>query len=482
MSDLLPQILLPLTAGSFGLLMLLTAALVAERVLRNRRELAARTRRMAYAEMIATNDVETLAQLASLVSQSYVARGDLVDALAMAKWPKAAVFPGHAELLQAAMGDAEHRDVARRAVGAALLGVVGTELAVEVLQLMMREDPDRELRLVAARGLRVVGGEQASWALIRGLRDSVIPVDRILEQLGRPFAAHELLHAMQIADFNAVRADIADALGLAGYAPAAHALGGLVRFGNERERIKACRALGRLGNPEVVPLLGRAMKDEVWIVRAQSATALGLCGVPAAVGPLAAALGDENWWVRANCATALRQCGAAGRNALRFAAQHHPDRYARDRALESLALDAAARGESDAPGPALEERPVALTLVGREHVHAEPRRTPVHLGNANVVPLFARALKDDVWIARAQTATAVGAYVVQAAVAPLATALGDRGSWVRANGPEALRQFGLVGRNTLRAAVQYHADREVRARPGQVLAFERPGRIEALAA
>jgi HEAT repeat protein len=457
-SDLLPRILLPLTAGSFGLLMLLTAALIAERVQRNRREQAARTRRMAYAEMIATNDAGTLAQLASLVARSYVARGDLVDALAMAKWPKAAVFPGHPELLQAAQNDAEHRDVARRAVGAALLGVVGTELAVEVLQQMMREDPDRELRLVAARGLRVVGGEQASWALIRGLRDSVIPVDRILEQLGRPFAAHELLHAMQIADFNAVRADIADALGLAGYAPAAHALGGLVRFGNERERIKACRALGRLGNPEVVPLLGRAMKDDVWIVRAQSATALGLCGVPAAVGPLAAALGDENWWVRANCATALRQCGAAGRNALRFAAQHHPDRYARDRALEALALDAAARGETEAPAPAT---PV---LAGGARVRQ----------HGTVVPLFTRPIRDELWVARAQTATALGASVVQA--------LGERGSWARSNGTVAVRQFGLAGRNTLRAAVQYHAGREVRTRPGTVLPFRPVARVEALAA
>ena len=146
---------------------------------------------------------------------------------------------------------------------------------------------------------------------------------------------------MQIADFHDVRAHIADALGLAAYAPAAHALGGLVRFGNERERTKACRALGRLGDPIVVPLLTRAMVDESWVVRAQAATALGASGQLAAVAPLARALADRNWWVRANSASSLRLCGDAGLAALRHAATQHPDRYARDRALEALALETA---------------------------------------------------------------------------------------------------------------------------------------------
>ncbi|MEO9174282.1 MAG: HEAT repeat domain-containing protein, partial [Gaiellales bacterium] len=220
--------------------------------------------------------------------------------------------------------------------------------AVELLQFLLREDVDSELRLIAARSLRVVGGDAAAWALIRGLRDRVLPVDRILEQLGRPFAAPALLLAMQIADFVDVRADLAEGLGLAAYAPAAHALGGLVRFGSERERTKACRALGRLGDPSVVPLLARAMEVDAWVVRAQAATALGACGVAAAVGPLARALADRNWWVRANSASGLRHCGIAGRDAQRHAATSHPDRYARDRALEALALEAACTRQAKA--------------------------------------------------------------------------------------------------------------------------------------
>ncbi len=338
---MLTQILLPLTFASLGLLALLTCGLVLERVARNRRERLAWTRRKQYAEVLANGHWSEVQQLAVAASRSIAARGDLVDALALSGWTTGPVFAEYDVLAVAAADDVEHRNVARRAVGAALLGVIGGSESVALLQHLMREDGDYELRLIAARSLRIVGGDEAAWELIRGLRDAVLPRDRILEQLGRPFAAPSLLQAMQIADFNDVRADIADALGLAAYAPAAHALGGLVRFGTERERTKACRALGRLGDPIVVPLLTRAMEDESWIVRAQAATALGACAESAAVSPLARALSDQNWWVRANSASSLRRCGAAGLAALRHAAAEHPDRYARDRAREALALEAA---------------------------------------------------------------------------------------------------------------------------------------------
>ena len=337
----LTQILLPLTGASLGLLLILTCALVVERVARNRREQRAWERRRSYAEVLAHGHWSDVQRLASAAARSFAARGDLVDALALTGWTTGPVFAEHEALAQAVTDDIEHRNVARRAVGASLLGVIGGAEAVALLHQLMREDRDYELRLIAARALRVVGGDDAAWELIRGLRDDVLPRERILEQLGRPFAAHALLQALQIADFNDVRAHLAEALGLAAYAPAAHALGGLVRFGNERERTKACRALGRLGDPIVVPLLTRAMDDESWVVRAQAATALGGCAQQDAVTPLARALADQNWWVRANSAASLRQCGDAGIAALRHAASNHPDRYARDRALEALALEAA---------------------------------------------------------------------------------------------------------------------------------------------
>ena len=53
---------------------------------------------------------------------------------------------------------------------------------------------------------------------------------------------------------------------------------------------------------------------------------------------LEAVLDDSAWWVRANAASALRTLGAPGHEALERALDH-PDRYARDRAREALAMD-----------------------------------------------------------------------------------------------------------------------------------------------
>ena len=337
----LTQILLPLTVASLGLLALLTGALVLERVARNRREQLARVRRASYAEVLARGDGGELQRLAVSAAGSVSARGDLVDALALTGWTTGPLFAEHEALTRAAEADVGHGDVGRRAIGTSLLGVIGGARSVELLQRLMREDRDRELRLIAARALRVVGGDEAAWQLILGLRDDVLPKDRILEQLGRPFAAHALLQAMQIADFNEVRADIADALGLAAYAPAAHALGGLVRFGSSES-----------GRRRAAHSVVSAIRSSCRSSPVRWRTTRGSCAprprrrsAPArtrpAVAPLAAALADRNWWVRANSAASLRLCGPTGLAALRHAASDHPDRYARDRALEALALEAA---------------------------------------------------------------------------------------------------------------------------------------------
>ena len=160
---------------------------------------------------------------------------------------------------------------------------------------------------------------EAAWCLVGALHAELLPADRVLEQLGHPFAVHVLLDAFHVSELAAIRGDIADALGLARALPALHAIASLIRFGTERERIKACRALGRLARVEAVPLLLEALEDEAWVVRAQAALALGRIGDGRAVRPLEQALTDTAWWVRADAAEALRACGEPGREALRRA-------------------------------------------------------------------------------------------------------------------------------------------------------------------
>ena len=167
-SLLLTQILLPLTIASLGLLALLTCGLVLERVARNRREQRAWSRRRSYAEVLAHGHGSEVQRLALSAARSVTARGDLVDALALTGWTTGPVFAEFEPLYAAAADDIEHRDVARRAIGASLLGVIGGAAAIALLQDLMRGDDDYELRLIAARALRIVGGDEAAWELIRG--------------------------------------------------------------------------------------------------------------------------------------------------------------------------------------------------------------------------------------------------------------------------------------------------------------------------
>jgi HEAT repeat protein len=117
----------------------------------------------------------------------------------------------------------------------------------------------------------------------------------------------------------------------------------LLRDGDERERTKACRALGRIGRTEVVPFLIEALDDASSTVRAIAARALGDIGDDRCVPALGIHLTDRNWWVRANAAESLRRCGPRGILALQRALESD-DPFARDRAAEVLALHAAAQG------------------------------------------------------------------------------------------------------------------------------------------
>jgi HEAT repeat protein len=247
---------------------------------------------------------------------------------------------GFVRLMSAAASDTRSRDAVRRTVGADVLAALGDEGDVARVGALVCSDPDVEVRQSLARALARRGDDAAAWRLIEALRDGALPADRLIEQLGRPFAVAALLVAVRTSAFAAIRADLVEALGLARHAPAGFAIAMVLRDGAVRERIKSCRALGRIrGRAGVAPLVG-ALDDEVPVVRALAARALAEIGDPRAVERLTRVLADPSWWVRANAGEALRRCGPCGLVALRHALDH-PDRFVRDRAREALALVAA---------------------------------------------------------------------------------------------------------------------------------------------
>jgi HEAT repeat protein len=334
----------PLAAGSGAMVVALTGLVSAKKLQRNTRERRSALRRAAYRHGIATADLGSLADATRGSARRFGPRSDLLsvlravrpDELSLARVRNAARDAGLVERL---VRDCGSRNAVGRGVAGELLGRLGCAEAVEQLAGLVRDD-DPEVRGAAARGLGALGTSEAAWCLVDALAAELLPAARVLEQLGHAFAVHVLLDAFHVSELASIRGDIADALGLARALPALHAIASLIRFGNERERIKAARALGRLARPEAVPLLLEALEDEAWVVRAQAAAALGRIGDVRAVQPLEQALADAAWWVRANAAEALRGCGEPGREALRHAIAA-TDRFARDRAREALALEAA---------------------------------------------------------------------------------------------------------------------------------------------
>jgi HEAT repeat protein len=215
------------------------------------------------------------------------------------------------------------------------------EPALELEPLL--EDEDADVRLAAARAIGELETREADRVLIRALGRDAIEPDRLLEQLARPGAVRELVLASYRPESAPIRGLLAEALGLTRSLLAIATLASLVRVGSDEERLRACRALGRIGRPDVVPLLLEALADDTWPVRAQAARGLtGLAGL-SCIGDLERALCDRAWWVRANAAEALRIAGPEGIAALERAASGS-DRFAAERAREALAL-ATARGD-----------------------------------------------------------------------------------------------------------------------------------------
>lgn len=81
----------------------------------------------------------------------------------------------------------------------------------------------------------------------------------------------------------------------------------LERDGDDKARIAAAVALGRLADRRSVPALSHALSDRSAVVRAVAATALGHIGDPRAIPALEAALKDESLTVRTRTTLALEK-------------------------------------------------------------------------------------------------------------------------------------------------------------------------------
>ena len=339
--------------SSLAILAGLVLLVLAKRIVRGRAERRSRLRRSRWVLAIGTGPVtdirmRSLRALAREAARGAAAQEDLLMLLCAGRLPPrdARREPFQRALRRAGLQRALRRACQSRRADArgravllwARLGFDGRERAITPLLV----DPDPDVRAAATQALGLCKSEQAAWALLHALRAGNVTPERIVERLDGPWAVGPLLAALRDPDFERVRPWLAEALGLCRDRRAERPLVELLRSADEEQRIRACRALGRLGAGTAGKPLARALVDPSAAVRAQAARALGEIRDVSRVHLLVPLMGDRSWWVRARAAEALRALGPAGLEALRWCARSYVDPFARERAAEALAAEISA--------------------------------------------------------------------------------------------------------------------------------------------
>jgi HEAT repeat protein len=322
----------------------------AKRVARGMAERRSRRRRVAWVAATGSGSVadmrmRELRSLARDAARGPAAQEDLLSLLSAGRLPprderrepfqRALRRAGFTRGLRHAIRSGGAAARGRAALLWARLGMAGAERMISPLMT----DPDPDVRAAATQALACCESDDAAWTLLRSLRDEHVEPGRVAERLTGAWAVRPLLQALREPSFAAVRPWLAEALGLTRDDRAEEPLVRLLAGGDEEERIRAARALGRLARSTSASALVTALTDDSPVVRAQAARALTELRERRSVPALVKLLADDSWWVRGRAAEALGSLGGLGRTALRWCATAHPDPYARERAAEILAQD-----------------------------------------------------------------------------------------------------------------------------------------------
>jgi hypothetical protein len=337
----LVHILLWVAIGMFASLVLLYVAVVLQKLVVERNnvaELRARARfahaleagaGLASLEVDPSNLQQRRALAYTLVAR---ARGDTGQELLAAPW-----FP---QLLERLFREARHRHWGRRAAAYEALGMLSAVSLRPRLVAAARHEPHprafaaclqaaARLARTPAEMLEITGllgaGHVLSGSYNEGIFRSLIGT---LQQLESPeqAASHlrELLQALS--DQPLLLLDAVSAVGksgLAGIVPALTALYA-VRDASLGQRIACARAIGALDPANAT--LHKALGDRAWQVQAAAARHFRPHD-SSGLGALADLMADANFYVRRNAALALRELGESGEAPLR-AAQSGTDPFA----------------------------------------------------------------------------------------------------------------------------------------------------------
>lgn len=218
---------------------------------------------------------------------------------------------------------AERRTRARsrlaRCQAAEMLGAARQPRSLPALVRLLH-DRDGEVRQVAARALGRVGAADATEPLLAAVTGPrALPARDVASALVllEPAATPAVADAVARARDRQVRAVGAEVLGLRGAVEATSLLVAMLAGDESLEaRIRAARALGRIGARAATPPLVAALRAESPELRAVAARALGQLGSAEAVDALVERLYDSWHRVASNAGEALVALGPPGVTAL----------------------------------------------------------------------------------------------------------------------------------------------------------------------
>lgn len=218
------------------------------------------------------------------------------------------------------------RSAIARARAAMLLGGMRATGAGGALVDRVLHDRSPEVRAVAAEALGALHNVASVPILIAALRDparhSELRISAVLVRLGAAAvpAVETVLHD---ADERVVRLAL-DVLLDIGASVGASALAVSTGHASPEVRARAAELLGASGDPAAGAAALELTHDEIWFVRVRAAKALDRLGVPeephereAYYGRLERMLDDPVWHVRRNAAATLADAGRRGERILR---------------------------------------------------------------------------------------------------------------------------------------------------------------------
>lgn len=316
---------------------------------------------------------------------------------------------------------------ATRLAAVAKLAADGSAGALALLEGLLEQDPDANVRMGALQAAATFQLERSLEVVLKGLQDSEPAVRetaaRLLGRSGQSQAIPALVTVLQDRS-SGVRRQAALALDALGWQPQ-----------DELQRLQRSLALGEFQEltsrgAAAVELLIAALKDPQYPKRQLALEALSQTGDARALQPIIAALKDADPHLRVAAAEAL-------------------GRMRETRAVEPLI---ASLRDKDA------------------HVRAAAAAALGHIGASGAVPALIQGLKDEQWSVRQAAVEALGRLHADVAVEPLLPLLKDRDKDVRYTTAQVLGNLG--DQRAVQALVEALTDVETPVRRAAAAALE----------